>query len=495
MSGPGRPNGQAPIRPSAPIGLLRPGLSGRLMLLSVLFVLIAEVLIYVPSIASYRNSWLNDRLAQGRAAALVLERAPPDSLPRDLIDDLLRGMDATMIALRIEQSRRLLAVAAMPSPVEVEIDLRQRHPFDEIMSAFDILLFGSSRTMRVVGPAPGGGDFVELIINERQLRTAMLSFSWSILQVSLVICGVVAALLYLVLNMQIVRPVKALAGALARFRDQPENALTLLKPSQRADELGDLERSIADMQESLRQQLRQREHLANLGLAVAKINHDLRNMLASAQLMADRLAATSDPNVQRFVPKMLETLDRAIAFCQATLAYGKAQEQTPRLAPVALLMLVNDVAEQLALDPESDPALQVDIPSNLRVSADPDHLHRVLTNLLRNARSALESLPADRPKVIRVAAHVEEGLVSLDLRDSGPGIPPRIRETLFQAFSGGGQRGSTGLGLTIALELLRGMGGDMILMKTPAGQGAHFRISLPEADGTDSRISRDGGWG
>ncbi len=105
MSGPERPNGQAPIRPSVPIGRLRPGLSGRLMLLSVLFVLIAEVLIYVPSIASYRNSWLNDRLAQGRAAALVLERAPPDSLPRDLIDDLLNGMDATMIALRIEQSR------------------------------------------------------------------------------------------------------------------------------------------------------------------------------------------------------------------------------------------------------------------------------------------------------------------------------------------------------------------------------------------------------
>ncbi len=240
-----------------------------------------------------------------------------------------------MIALRIEQSRRLLAVADMPPPVEVEIDLRRRHPVDEIMSAFNILFFGSTRTMRVVGPAPGGGDFVELIINERRLRMAMLAYSWSILQVSLVICGVVAALLYLVLNMQIVRPVKALADALARFRDQPENARTLLEPTNRGDELGELERSIADMQEGLRQQLRQREHLANLGLAVAKINHDLRNMLASAQLMADRLATTSDPNVQRFVPKMLETLDRAIAFCQATLAYGKAQEQTPKLAPVA----------------------------------------------------------------------------------------------------------------------------------------------------------------
>jgi signal transduction histidine kinase len=487
------PAGRPVLPPPTPPGRrFRPGLSGRLMLLSVLFVLIAEILIYVPSVASYRNSWLNDRLAQGRAAALVLERAPPDALPRDLIDDLLKGMDATMIALRIEQSRRLLAVADMPPPVEIEIDLRRRHPYDEIMSAFDILLFGSTRTMRVVGPAPGGGDFVELIINERRLRMAMLSYSWAILQVSLIICGVVAALLYLVLNMQIVRPVKALAGALARFRDQPENARTLLEPSTRADELGELERSIADMQEGLRQQLRQREHLANLGLAVAKINHDLRNMLASAQLMADRLAATSDPNVQRFVPKMLETLDRAIAFCQATLAYGKAQEQTPKLGPVALLMLVNDVGEQLALGPASLPALEVEIPPGLRVSADPDHLHRVLTNLMRNARAAQESLPEDHPKVIRISAAAESGQVRLDLADSGPGIPPRIRETLFQAFSGSGQRGGTGLGLTIALELLRGMGGDMVLLETPAGNGAHFRLTLPEAEPMSASSLRPG---
>ncbi len=234
------------------------------------------------------------------------------------------------------------------------------------------------------------------------------------------------------------------------------------------------------MQEGLRQQLRQREHLANLGLAVAKINHDLRNMLASAQLMADRLATTSDPNVQRFVPKMLETLDRAIAFCQATLAYGKAQEQTPKLAPVALLMLVNDVGEQLALSPESVPALQVDITPGLRVSADPDHLHRVLTNLLRNARSALENLPEGAPRIIRISAEIKNGQILLDIRDSGPGIPPRIRETLFQAFSGGGQRGSTGLGLTIALELLRGMGGDMTLMETAAGKARISGFRCPK---------------
>ncbi|MGL5447239.1 MAG: sensor histidine kinase [Rhabdaerophilum sp.] len=451
------------------------------MLLAILFVFIAEILIYVPSVANFRNAWLNDRLAQARAAALVLERMPPDSLPRDLIDDLLKGMDASMIALRIEQSRRLLAIADMPPPVEIEVDLRSRQPVMEIMSAFDTLLFGQSRTMRVVGPAPGGGDFVEIIINERRLRMAMLDYSWSILQISLIISAIVAALLYVVLNAQIVRPVKALAGNMARFRDEPEDARNLLAPGKRHDEIGALESSIADMQQALRQQLRQREHLANLGLAVAKINHDLRNMLASAQLMADRLAMTSDPNVQRFVPKMLDTLDRAIRFCQATLAYGKAQEQVPDIGPVALLVLIHDVGEQLALTPQSVPSLAIDAAPDLRVSADPHHLHRVLTNLLRNARAALESLPDGNEKHIHVSARREGYEVLIDVADTGPGIPPRIRETLFRAFSGSGSSGSTGLGLSIAQELMRGMGGRMALMSENGDQGAHFRLWLPVA--------------
>lgn len=475
------PQGLSPEAGKPQRRLWWPGLSGRLMLLAILFVLIAEILIYVPSVANFKNSWLNDRLAQARAAALVLERMPPDSLPRDLIDDLLKGMDASMIALRIEQSRRLLAIADMPPPVEIEIDLRTRQPLSEIMNAFDVLFWGQSRTMRVVGPAPGGGEFVEIIINERRLRMAMLAYSWSILQLSLIISAIVATLLYLVLNAQIVRPVKALASNMAQFRDQPEDARNLLSLGRRHDEIGALEASIADMQQALRQQLRQREHLANLGLAVAKINHDLRNMLASAQLMADRLAVTSDPNVQRFVPKMLDTLDRAIHFCQATLAYGKAQEQVPQIGPVALLVLVHDVGEQLALSPTSLPALDVDIAPDLRVSADPHHLHRVLTNLLRNARAAL-SAQTDRSEYrITVTAMPLGAEVAIDIIDTGPGIPMRIRETLFQAFSGGGASGSTGLGLSIAQELMRGMGGRMALMSDTSDKGTHFRLWLPTA--------------
>ncbi|CAN1493712.1 BaeS Signal transduction histidine kinase [Rhabdaerophilaceae bacterium] len=458
---------------------IRPGLSGRLMLLSVLFVLLAEVLIYVPSVANFRNAWLSDRLAQARATALVIERLPADSLPRELIDDLLKGMDAAMIALRVDQTRRLLAMVEMPAPVEMEVDLRTRNPVAEIVSTFDMLFRGSSRSIRVVGPAPGGGDFVEIVINERGLRMAMLDYSWQILLVSLFISGIVATFLYIVLNGQIVKPIKILASAVSRFRDHPDDARNLLAPGTRQDEIGQLENSLAAMQHAIRQQLRQREHLANLGLAVAKINHDLRNMLASAQLMADRLADLPDPTVQRFVPKMLQTLDRAISFCQATLSYGKAREQTPEPKPVALLMLVHDVGEQLALGPETNPLLKVIIAPDLRILADPDHLQRVLTNLLRNARAALLQLPDQQERAITVQAAPAAGDVVIDIIDTGPGIPPHLHETLFQAFSGGGQSGSTGLGLAIARELMRDMGGSLSLQPAAPGRGAHFRLSLP----------------
>jgi signal transduction histidine kinase len=471
----------APSPDVAPASRRRLGLSGRLMLLSILFVFIAEILIYVPSIANYRNAWLSDRLAQARTAAMVLERMPADTIPRDLVEELLRGMDAAMIALRIEQSRRLLAMLDMPPPVELEIDLRERRPWVGVMGSFNILLMGSDRSIRLVGPAPGGGDFVEIVINERRLRAAMLAYSWSILQLSLFISAMVAALLYLVLNTQIVRPVKALAQNLMLFRDRPEDAHSLLKPSDRPDEIGSLESSIADMQQALRQQLRQREHLANLGLAVAKINHDLRNMLASVQLMADRLASISDPNVQRFIPKLMDTLDRAIRLCQATLVYGKAQEQLPRIGPVALLILVHDVGEQLALGAETSPRLSANIAPDVRVLADPDHLHRVLTNLMRNARSALLDGAVIADPQIDIGAERAGDRLHIHIRDNGPGIPPRVRERLFLAFSGGGQSGSTGLGLTIAMELIKGMGGSITL--EPSAKGAHFRIDLPAYGG------------
>jgi len=461
-------------------GALRLGLSGRVMALTLLFALVAEILVYLPLIAAYRTSWLNDRLAQARAAALILEKAPPDALPRPLVEELLTTIDTSMIVLGIDQSRRLLALSDMPPMVELEIDLRNPMLGADILNAVNLLTRGENRTLRVVGAAPGGGEFVEIVINEAPLRAALIAYSLSMLKVSLLIAVIAALIVFGVLNALIVRPVKRLASLMARFRDQPEDVHSLIPPSTRGDEIGALEQALHGMQRSLQQHLRQRENLATLGLAVAKINHDLRNMLASAQLMADRLGALPGADVQRFVPKLLATLDRAISFCQSTLAYGKAQERAPVLEIMALLPLVEDVGMQLGLEPETSPRFTCSIAPGMLVEADPDHLHRVLTNLVRNARAALETAAPEAGGVITVVGRERAGRVELDVMDNGSGIPPRIRETLFQAFSGSGQRGSTGLGLAIAQDLMRAMGGAITLVEPPpTGFGAVFRLSLP----------------
>lgn len=476
----------SPRPPDATLSRFRAGLSARLIGLTILFVLLAEVLIYVPSVANFRNTWLGERLSQARAAALILEKAPPDALPKPLVDELLAGMETKMIALRIDNMRRLLAISDMPPPVDMEVDLRERHVLREIGSAFDTLIFGGRRTIRVVGPPPKGGDFVEIIINEAPLRAAMIKFSWNILLLSLVISGITALLVFGALSSLIVRPVKRLAEAVTVFRRNPSDARTILEPAERKDEIGTLERNVAEMQQALQQELRQREHLANLGLAVAKVNHDLRNMLASAQLVADRISALPDPNVQRFVPRLLGALDRAIAFCQTTLAYGKAQERAPQLRPVEIAPLVAEVSAQLQLGPKTRPALRGAVPTGLVCLADAEHLNRVLTNLARNSAAALETAAdsADAEPLIEIRAHIRGGSVEIDVSDNGPGIHPAIRARLFQAFAGSSRPGGTGLGLAIAHELMRAMGGSIALSAPETGEtvrGTTFRLTLPTA--------------
>ena len=127
----------------------------------------------------------------------------------------------------------------------------------------------------------------------------------------------------------------------------------MVTPSGRNDEIGVAERELGAMQRDLAGMLQQKSHLAALGLAVSKINHDLRNLLASAQLFSDRLLRVADPNVQRFAPKLMASLERAIAFCQSTLSYGQVREPAPERRAVPVEPLIEDVRDTLGLGPDS----------------------------------------------------------------------------------------------------------------------------------------------
>jgi hypothetical protein len=452
------------------------GLSARLLALTILFVLVAEVLIFVPSIANFRLNWLGDRLASAQTAALVLEAAPDGMIPRSLERDVLAHVGAMMISVRQGEARRLLAFSDMPPMIAASFDLRATSPLAAIGDAFDALAARDGRTIRVIGAHPRRGDFIEIVMDERPLRAAMLRFAVNILMLSLAISAITAALVYLALVRLFVRPMRRLHASMMRFRAAPEDAASVIAPSGRRDEIGQAEVELRRMQTELQTALATKTHLAALGLAVAKINHDLRNMLAAAQLFSDRLADVKDATVQRFAPKLIGALDRAIALCRSTLAYGRASEPAPQRRLVALAPIAEEVGTALGLGPDSRVRWRVLVGRELDVDADPDQLFRVLLNLGRNGVEALEGRAGE--DAITVAARREGGVVVIEVADTGPGVPEAARANLFMPFTGSARPGGTGLGLAIAAELVRGHGGTIALAEGTLG--AHFLVTIPD---------------
>lgn len=470
-----------PADPPAPPAPPRyaPGLGARMLALTAAFVLLAEVAVYVPSIANFRNRWLADRLAAARTAALVFDAAPQGMAPSDLAGRILTSAGLHSIAVKTPEARRLLAASETPPAVDERFDMREATALDSILGAFRALLAPPGRVIAVVDSAPMSGDFIEITLDEAPLKAAMARYSINILMISLVISAAVASLAFLAVHLMVLRPVRRLTSSLTEFGADPEDATRIIAPSGAGHEIGRAEAALAAMQKALAREFQQRKHLAALGLAVAKINHDLRNMLASAQLVSDRLAELDDPLARRLAPTLVATLDRAIAFCRSTLTYGRAIEPAPRLERFAFRRLAEEAVE--AIRPSAPEAtIRVEAPADFMVEADPEQLYRILTNLVRNAAEALSAAGAagGAPPTIRVIARASAGAALIDVADNGPGVPPRSRANLFQAFHETTRPGGSGLGLAIAADLARAHGGRLELAE--ATVGACFRLTLPQ---------------
>ena len=318
-------------------------------------------------------------------------------------------------------------------------------------------------------------------MDEPPLRKAMLRYSVDLLLVSLLISGITAALVYLTLHYMFVRPMRRVTANMIAFRADPENADRIMAPSARTDEIGFAERELATMQTELASMLQQKSRLATLGLAVSKINHDLRNLLGSAQLISDRMSSLPDPEVQRFAPKLMRALERAIAFCQSTLSYGRVQEPPPERKPILLQPLVEEVHETLGLGPDASIRWISAVERGLMVEADYDQLFRILVNLSRNAVQALESRATccdPGRDQIRITGRREGAVVVVEVSDTGPGFSEKARAHLFEAFQGSTRTGGAGLGLAIAAELVRAHGGDIRLVEGTIG--ATLRLTIPD---------------
>ncbi len=476
---------------------IRFGLPWKLLCLTALFVMLAEVLIFLPSIANFRVVWLTDRLTAARLASLAAEAAPGGVIPENVRSELLSTAQLKSVAIKTGKMRQLVLPADAPFVVDAAYDLRfpprlslyqqVKLRLKLIADALAVFFSSNGRTILVYGhpntgfnPSPPMSDFVEIVLPEKTLKAAMVRYGLNILWLSVIISVIAAALVYFALSALLVRPMLRISQNMLKFSENPEDASRIIVPSDRRDEIGIAEQELARMQRQLALTLNQKNRLAQLGLAVSKINHDLRNMLASAQLISDRLSTLPDPTVQRFAPKLIASLDRAISFCNDTLRFGRAEEAAPRRELIALRGLVEDVGEGLGL-PREDIGWRVEIDQDFRVDADPDHMVRILNNLCRNAVQAIEGQGPGVIGEIVVAARREGNRAVIEVRDTGPGVPDFARARLFQAFSSTARKGGSGLGLAIAAELIRAHGGTIALLDT--ARGAAFRIVIPDREG------------
>lgn len=456
-------------------------LSGRFLMLTVAFVMLAEVLIFVPSIARFRVDYLAMRLEKAQIATLAL-LATEDRIMPELEAELLKNAEVFNVVLRRDEMRELVLNSALPSPIMETFDLRESGPIRLIFDALRCLFQPGQKVIRVIGqPVQDAGLLIEVTMQGEPLRAAMLDYGLHILLLSALISIVTAFLLFLAVRRLLVLPIRRVVRHMQAYAEAPEDARRVIAPTARVEELFLAEEALQSMQTQLTGALRQKERLAQLGGAVAKVSHDLRNILTTAQLFADRIENSTDPAVTKSMPKLVNSISRAVSLCESTLAFGKAEEAPPRLTRFALRRLTEEVIEGEGLSVEATDAAGIscliDVPAGLVIRADSEQLYRVLGNLIRNARQALEAV--GKGGTIELAGGESDQDWWIRIGDSGPGLPPKAREHLFAAFQGGARRGGTGLGLAIAAELVRGHGGTLELLRSDT-DGTEFIIHLPK---------------
>ena len=456
------------------------GLSTKLLVLTILFVLLAEVLIFLPSVANFRLQWLGERLGTAAAVSAVLMQGDPMSLPRSAQDDILAAIGARAIAVRDDGVSRLLIVADMPPQVDEQVDIAATPPLTAIGQALDTLFFGGDRLLRAYGPVGDATKEYEIIIPDTRLRGAMLVYARNVAGLSLIISLITAGLVFYAINRMMIGPVRTMTRSMLAFAAAPDDPGRVIVPGRRGDEIGVAERELAAMQANLQRTLGEQKHLADLGLAVSKINHDMRNILASAQLMSDRLREVRDPTVQSLAPKLVRALDRAVAYTEGVLAYGRTQEAAPARRRLRLRTLVTEVEGLLGIDPADGVEFDNAVDAGFEIDADPEQIFRVLVNLSRNAVQAMSGEREDAVvRRLTISAERQGSVARVLVADTGPGLPRKARENLFAAFRGSARSGGTGLGLAIAQELARAHGGSIELVETK-GTGTIFAVAIPD---------------
>lgn len=442
--------------------------------------LFATLLIYPVLAGTYRNNWLDQRAQAAQIAALAVTAAPDGRVSDELSLQLLAQAQVVSVAVQEREFReQILAPSIEISGELVTVDLRTEPGFG-IIGAFSHMFAPQGRFLRILlTPSMTKDAELEVIVPEIALKEGLIAFSRTLLIVSIVISIVVGAAVYFAIYRLVVRPMRRLTYSIVRFANEPEGAEIEPMPGE-SYELQRANSALESMQKTVSAAFRQRKRLAELGEAVAKINHDLRNSLAAAQIVSESLAQSEDPRVQRAAPRLERAIQRAVNLAEATLRYGRAEPALPNVASVNMASAIEEAAAE-GLAGCGDIDWRLETKGQVSALVDPDHVHRIVANLVRNAARAIKE-QTGRTSPGRISARLfrNDQAVVVEIADNGPGVPPMVVGKLFQPFAGSASRGGAGLGLAIARELARGMKGDLELSSN-GSTGAAFTLRVPAA--------------
>ncbi|MFT4620784.1 MAG: hypothetical protein ACI90Y_002115, partial [Polaromonas sp.] len=244
-------------------------LSGRFLILTTVFVMIAEVMIFVPSIARFREDYLLDRLERAQIASLALLASSDTMVTAELEQELLINAGVMTVVLRRDQVRELVLSSPMPGLISRQFDLRDASAPLLIRDAMVQLIDTEDRVILVTGtPVQGAGEVIEISVRTGPLRMAMIDYGLRILLLSAVISVITAGLLFLAVRRFLVQPMARVVGHMSAYADDPEDPTKVIMPEAKLHELRAAEDALHKLQIQITGALRQKERLAQLGTAV-----------------------------------------------------------------------------------------------------------------------------------------------------------------------------------------------------------------------------------
>jgi nitrogen fixation negative regulator NifL len=224
----------------------------------------------------------------------------------------------------------------------------------------------------------------------------------------------------------------------------------------------------------------QNEKLADMGSLLAGVAHELNNPLAVVMGYSSLLhKALEDGPRARWTEKISKAADRCVRIVRNFLAL--ARQHPPERKEVRLNQVVEEAVELLAYPLRVDDVeVTLHLSPNLPVLwADPHQLHQVVINLITNAHQAMHGAPSPRRLTLTTAEDPAGGRVTLEVTDTGPGIPTEIQGRIFEPFFTTKPQGQgTGLGLSLCAGIVEGHGGT-VRVESEAGRGAVFTVEIP----------------